>query len=84
MGFPKAESGVKMICLKALLPVDSVVAAGTVSAAYPDLKKDNKLVKKALSISFPAFVGPLKSRLSRFCFVFLPFLCWIAVFTSLL
>lgn len=37
MGLPKAEPGVEMIRLQTLLPVDGVVATGTVRAAYPDL-----------------------------------------------
>lgn len=39
VGLPKAESGVEMIRLQALLPVDGVVATGTVRAVHPDLNK---------------------------------------------
>lgn len=40
MGLPKAESGVEMICLQALLPVDGVVATGAMRAIHPDLNRD--------------------------------------------
>ena len=33
----KTELGVKVICLQALLPIDGVVATGTVGAVHPDL-----------------------------------------------
>lgn len=37
VGLPEGEFGVEVIRLQALLPVDGVVATGTVSAAHPDL-----------------------------------------------
>lgn len=40
VGLPEAELGVEVVCLEALLPVDGVVAAGTVRAVHPDLSRD--------------------------------------------
>jgi len=42
LGLPKAESGVEVICLEALLPINGVVATGTVRRGYPDLHNDRK------------------------------------------
>lgn len=40
VGLPKAESGVEMICLQALFPVDGVVATGAMRTIHPDLNED--------------------------------------------
>ena len=37
LGVSKTGLGVKVICLQALLPIDGVVATGTVGAVHPDL-----------------------------------------------
>lgn len=42
VGFSKAESGVEMIRLQALLTVDGVVATGTMRTVHPDLNKNKK------------------------------------------
>lgn len=48
VGLPKAESGVEVVCLQALLPIDGVVATGAVRAIHPDLHKDRKVNEQGL------------------------------------
>lgn len=47
LGLPKAEPGVEVVCLQALLPINGVVATGIVWAVHPNLHKKKK--KKRLS-----------------------------------
>lgn len=42
VGLPEAKSGVEVVRLQALLPIDGVVAAGAVRAVHPDLKTQNQ------------------------------------------
>lgn len=39
LGLPKAEPGVEVVCLQALLPINGVVATGIVWAVHPNLHK---------------------------------------------
>lgn len=42
LGLPKAEPGVEVVCLQALLPINGVVATGIVWAVHPNLHKKKK------------------------------------------
>lgn len=52
LGLPKAEPGVEVVCLQALLPINGVVATGIVWAVHPNLHKKKNTFWITLAAKF--------------------------------